>query len=71
MLQIFCSTKCYIKKWLKRLSNVKTMTSNEDTLRKRVYPFQEKHSDNADSFTVKHFQEGVPRLTECQILRRK
>ena len=35
-------------------------------------PFQEKHSDKADSFTVKHFQEeGVPRSTLYKILRRK
>ena len=37
--------------------NVKTMTSNGDTLTKRVYPFHEKHSDKVESFTVKHFQE--------------
>ena len=50
----------------------KTTTSNEDTLRKRVYAFQEKHSDKADSFTGKHLQdEGVPRSTLYQTLRRK
>ena len=44
------------------------MTANEDTLRKRVYAFQQKHSDKADSFTVKHFQEeGVPRSTLYKI----
>ena len=37
------------------------MALNEDTLRTRVYAFHEKHFDNADSFTVKHFQESVPR----------
>ena len=57
MFQIFCSTKCYIKKLLKHMFNVKTMTSNGDTLTKRVYPFHEKHSDKVESFTVKHFQE--------------
>ena len=43
------------------------MTSNEDTLRKRVYAFQEKHSHKMDSFTVKHFQEeGFTRSTFYQ-----
>ena len=42
------------------------------TLRKRVYAFQENYSDKDDSFSVKHFQEeGVPRPTSNQILKRK
>ena len=32
---------------------VQTMTSKEDTLRKRMKAFQEKHPDKADSFTIK------------------
>ena len=41
-----------------------TMTSYEDTLRKRVYEFQEKHSDKADIFTLNLFQEEEdPRST--------
>ena len=45
------------------------MTSNEETLRKRLNALQEKHSDKADSFTVKLFkEEDIP----CyQILRQK
>ena len=42
-----------VKKLLKHMFYVKTMNSNEDTL-KRV-------SDKADFFTVKHFQEDVSR----------
>ena len=57
MLQMFYSTKFYIKKLLKHKFYVKTMTSNDDTHRKRVYAFHRKHSDKADSFIVKHFQE--------------
>ena len=57
MLQIFCSTKCYIRKLLKHMFYVKITTSNEDTLKKRVYAFHAKYFDKADSFTVKHFQE--------------
>ena len=73
MLQIACSTKFYFGKIaIKHKFYAKTMNLNEDTLRKRLYAFQEIHSDKADSFTIKHFQEeGVPRSTLYQILRRK
>ena len=41
-------------------------------LEKRVYAFQEKHSDKADSFTAKHFQEKcAPRSTFDTISRRE
>ena len=63
--------KCYIKKLFKRTLYEKTMTSIENTPRKRVYAFQEKHSDKADSFTV-HFQdEGGPQSILYKTLRRK
>ena len=42
---------------------VKKINSNEDTLRKRVNEFQEKHSNKADSFTVKYFQKDVLQST--------
>ena len=36
------------------------MTSKEDTLRKRVYAFHEKHCVKPKAFTVNHFEaEGV------------
>ena len=48
------------------------MTSKEDTLRKRVYAFHEKHCDKSKTFTVNHFEaEGVPRSTLLDILKRK
>ena len=63
MWQILCFTKCHIKIFLKNLFNIKKMTSNQDTLRKRVYAFHEQHFDKPDSFTVNHFKvEGIPRL---------
>ena len=72
MLQILCSTKCTIKIFLKHLFNIKKMTSNQDTLRKRVYAFHEQHFDKPDSFTVNHFKvEGIPRSTLYSILQRK
>ena len=50
---------------LKHFKNIllfKKMTSKEDTLRKRVYAFHEKHCDKSKTFTVNHFEaEGVPR----------
>ena len=50
----------------------KKMTTSEGTLRQHVYALQKKHSDKADFFTAKHFQEeGVPRSTLYQISRRK
>ena len=51
---------------------VKTVTLNEDTLRKCVYAYQEKHFDKADSFTLKNFEEeGFLRSTLYQILRKE
>ena len=68
MLQIACSTKFYFGKIaIKHKFYAKTMNLNEDTLRKRLYAFQEIHSDKADSFTIKHFQEeGVPRSSHSK-----
>ena len=43
MLKIYCSTKVYIKKLPEQMFYVKTMTSNKDTLRKRVYAFHGKN----------------------------
>ena len=44
------------------------ITSNEETLRKRVHPFDEKHFDD----TIKHFhEEDVPRSTLYQIIMTK
>ena len=56
MLQILYSLKCTVKIFLKHLFNIKKMTSNQDTLRKRVYAFHEQHFDKPDSFTVNHFK---------------
>ena len=48
----------------------KTITSNEDTHRKRVYLFNAKKHFDKDSFTAKRFQkEGAPRSNLYQILR--
>ena len=48
------------------------MNWKEDTLRKRVYAFLEKHGDKVKTFTGNHFAaEGVPRSALFDILKRQ
>ena len=56
MLQIFCVTKCYIKKLLKHMFYVKTMTSNEEHYCKTLSNKMESHQK--DSAAVVDLQKS-------------